>query len=135
MCIAYLMLVTLLHFWPHKNNRNMARQSNEQDLHTYMSTFQSSSYDDHLDCIRRFPARSSGAVDRFFKLPSPKLTRIDFRGGQVGLGGAEEQNQSTFRSVVDFKEAAMHGNPQVIDAFVGDGGYILSLTKSKTDKN
>jgi hypothetical protein len=28
MCIAYLMLVTLLHFWPHKMNRNMARQSN-----------------------------------------------------------------------------------------------------------
>ncbi len=106
MCIAYLMLVTLLHFWPHKNNRNMARQSNEQDLHTYMSTFQSSSYDDHLDCIRRFPARSSAAVDRFFKLPSPKLTRIDFGGGRFGLGGAEDQNQSTFHYAVDFEEAA-----------------------------
>ena len=40
--------------------------------------------------IRKCPARSSGAVDIFCNLPSPKRTRIDFGGGDL-VGGVDQR--------------------------------------------
>ena len=42
--------------------------------------------DDATTAIRRCPVRSSGTVDIFCHLPSPKRTRIDFGGGDLVWG-------------------------------------------------
>ena len=56
--------------------------------------------------IWRFPACLSGVVDIFFNLPSPKLTRIDFRGGRFGLGVAGQEESRYYSSCGWFRGRA-----------------------------
>jgi hypothetical protein len=91
---------------------------------------------DATTAIRRCPARSSGTVDIFCHLPSPKRTRIDFGRGDLVWGWQRNKIEVLFVLwSISRGRRRDDGDSQVIDAFVRGGRLILPLDRSKSDKN